>query len=324
MAHQLNSVTFENSSPSPHLLITGGVHGDEFEPVAAIRKLATLLSSGDPSVQSFRGRLTLVPVVNENAFLRGHRCADDGRDLARTCPGNPDGSVTEQTAWALSQLIRSADYYIDLHTGGTELAVYPLSGYCLHADRTVLDVQRRMARAFNLPVIWGTDPNLQGRSLSVARDAGVPAIYCEYLGSATCASSGVEAYITGCLNVMAELKMLDRPRPENLIRHVVENPAPQSGHMQVCNPAPLTGYFEPSVSLGDHVQPGDPLGTVYGLKDYGPADDGLMKAGLTDSSLTNGKGTVIRSTQTGIVLVLRTFPRVIAGDSVGVILDLQS
>ncbi len=66
MAHQLKSVTFENSSPSPHLLITGGVHGDEFEPVAAIRRLATLLSSGDPSVQSFRGRLTLVPVVNEN------------------------------------------------------------------------------------------------------------------------------------------------------------------------------------------------------------------------------------------------------------------
>ena len=39
-----------------------------------------------------------------------------------------------------------------------------------------------MARAFNLPLIWGTDASLEGRSLSVARDAAVPAIYAEYLG----------------------------------------------------------------------------------------------------------------------------------------------
>ena len=35
--------------------------------------------------------------------------------------------------------------------------------------------QRLMARAFNLPVVWGTDGRFKGTSLSVAREAGVPA-----------------------------------------------------------------------------------------------------------------------------------------------------
>jgi hypothetical protein len=34
------------------------------------------------------------------------------------------------------KLIRSADYYIDLHTGGTEFSIYPLAGYMLHPNAT--------------------------------------------------------------------------------------------------------------------------------------------------------------------------------------------
>src|ERR1700730_13762254 len=94
--------------PGPHLLITGGVHGDEFEPMAAIRRL-----SGQLRPEELRGRVTLVPVVNEPAFRLGRRTAEDGLDLARTCPGRQDGSVTEQIAFALSELIGTADYYID-------------------------------------------------------------------------------------------------------------------------------------------------------------------------------------------------------------------
>ena len=302
MAVTLTQFTFRSQFAGPHLLITGGVHGDEFEPITAIRRLTLLFREQELSVRDFRGRVTLVPVVNEAAFLRGHRCADDGIDLARTCPGSPDGTVTEQTAYALSGLIRSADHYIDLHTGGTELSVYPLAGYVMHANADVLAAQRRMARAFNLPIIWGTAANLDGRSLSVARDANIPAIYCEYLGSATCSVVGVEAYVDGCLNVMSELGMLSRAKPAIRIQHAVENATPGSGHMQVCNPSPCTGYFEAALKLGDPVHSGDLIGTVYPL----------------DGSAAHP----IRAVQTGIVLVLRTFPKVLAGESVCVILDL--
>ena len=298
---ELAKRVFNSPVDGPHLLITGAVHGDEFEPMAAIRRLIDRFDADDDPTSILKGRVTLVPVVNEAAFLRGHRCADDGLDLARVCPGRADGSITERTARALSDLIESADYYIDLHTGGTEFSVLPLAGYSIHQNANVLDVQRRMATAFNLPTVWGTAGNLEGRSLSVARDANVPAIYTEYLGSATCHAEGIVAYVDGCLNVMTMFGMLDREPPEDRVERVVEDPRPGSGHMQVCNPAPITGYFEPAVALGDAVQVGDPLGTVF--------------------NVTGSDRQTVPAQKSGIVLVLRTFPRVREGESVGVILE---
>lgn len=286
-----------NTDDGPQVLITGGVHGDEFEPMAAIRRLITELAT-----RELRGRVTLVPIVNEAAFRCGQRTAEDGLDLARTCPGRADGSVTEQTAAALSELIRSANYYIDLHTGGTRLQVFPLAGYMLHQEPRVLEQQRRMARLFGLPVIWGTDPRLDGRSLSVARDANVPAIYCEYLGGGGCESAGIEAYWQGCLNVLIDLNVIDGelrlPLTEPL---VVEDSRPNSGFMQINHPAPMAGFFEPAVTLGQRIRRGELFGKVF-------------------DSLGQQVESVLAS-QDGVVLVLHTFACVAQAESLGVILE---
>ena len=43
---------------------------------------------------------------------------DDGKNLNREFPGNPDGTEMERLAWAVSQELQpAADYYIDLHSG---------------------------------------------------------------------------------------------------------------------------------------------------------------------------------------------------------------
>ncbi|WP_425615785.1 succinylglutamate desuccinylase/aspartoacylase family protein [Anatilimnocola sp. NA78] len=298
---KLNTHEIAGNQPGPHLLITGGVHGDEFEPMAAIRLLLGAIHPGELS-----GRVTLVPVVNESAFCLGQRTAEDGLDLARTCPGRADGSVTEQIACALSALIRTTDLYIDLHTGGTRLTVWPLTGYMLHRDEQVLAAQRRMARAFGLPVIWGTDPTLDGRSLSVARDANVPAIYAEYLGGGRLDPAGTAAYVAGCLNVLREFQMLPALSSSATANEplIVEDSRPNSGHMQINHPAPCEGFFEASVPLGQRVAEGDVLGSVTDLLGQHVA--------------------IIRARYTGVVIVLHTFPRVAAGTSVAVILETSS
>jgi predicted deacylase len=286
-------------SLGPHLLITGGVHGDEFEPMAAVRRLMR-----EVRAEELRGKVTLVPVVNEPAFRRGQRTAEDGLDLARTCPGRHDGSVTERIASELSQLIRSADFYIDLHTGGTRLTVLPLTGYTLHPDSEVLSAQRRMAQAFGLPLIWGTDPNLEGRSLSVARDANVPAIYAEYFGGGRFDPAGVEAYVRGCLGVMREFGLLSPSHGTNSgspAPRLVEDRRPGSGHMQVNHPTPIEGFFEPAVALGQEVRAGDVLGSV--------------------SDVAGRRVETVRARYTGTVIVLHTFPRVDEGVSVAVVLE---
>lgn len=294
---ELQKHTVVGKEPGPHLLITGGVHGDEFEPMAAIRRLKSFVQS-----DCLSGKLTLVPVVNEAAFMLGRRTAEDNLDLARTCPGRSDGSITEQIAYAVSELISSADYYIDLHTGGTAMCIMPLVGYMLHADANVLEQQRRMARAFNLPIVWGTTASLHGRTISVARDGGVPAIYAEYLGGGGCDPQGVTDYFEGCLNVMCELKMIRHIEPVSRITHVVEDPRPESGHLQINHAAPFSGFFEPNVEIGQKVARGELLGTV------------------TDS--LGEHISEIRSDKSGIVLCLTTFSRVTKGAGLAVVLEV--
>jgi predicted deacylase len=290
--------TVEIGAGSPRVLITGGVHGDEYEPMVAVRTLIGRLER-----ETLRGTVILAPVVNVSAFLRGERCGEDGLDLARTCPGSATGTITERIAHELSELIRSVDYYVDLHTGGARLRVWPLTGYTLHPDTEVLETQRRMARAFGLPFVWGTDPDLPGRSLSVARQANVPAIYAEYGGGSNRTNLGAcSAYFSGCLEILRELRFLEReerPRTEPLI---VEDSTPGSGHMQVYHPIPVEGFWHPMVRVGNRVRAGEALGTVsdaLGLKVMDvPAD------------------------RDGLVVVLRACPSVRAGDSAGVVVAL--
>ena len=187
------------ANDGPNLLIIAGVHGDEYEGIAAIRELASLLDSQRDHLQ---GSITLIPIVNEPAFAIPARCGADDKDLARTCPGKAEGSPTEQIAHAISARIQSADLFIDLHTGGMTMQAWPLIGYGLVPDEEALDTQRRMARAFGLPLVWGTSAQLEGRTLSVARDAS------EYLGGGMCSNRGVKSYVEGCLNVMAEFGIL--------------------------------------------------------------------------------------------------------------------
>ncbi len=281
----------------PRLLISAGVHGDEYEPITAIHELLQQLPG-----QLQRGTVTLIPVVNEAAFWRGDRVAEDGLDLARICPGDPGGSVTERAADELSTMIRQADYYIDLHTGGTALMVAPLAGYSLHPDAEVLDKQRQMARAFNLPIVWGTDYRHKGRSLSIACESAIPAIYCEYEGGSRCSRAGTRDYVDGCLNVMGWLGMIDRQAPPSRVQHVVEDPREGSGHLQVCNPSPCDGLFIPAVELGEFIDKGTAFGTVTDL------------AGQV-------KQTVV-SEQQGVVIVLRSRPNVKQGDSLAVVMEM--
>ncbi|MCC7192424.1 MAG: succinylglutamate desuccinylase/aspartoacylase family protein [Phycisphaeraceae bacterium] len=293
----LQSRVITGDRSGPHLLIVGGVHGDEFEPMVTVRRLIREIKPAQ-----LRGRLTLIPVVNESAFWRGHRTAEDGLDLARTFPGRPDGSITQRTAHAATAFIRSADYFIDLHTGGTTMALWPLAGYGLVSDPKTLEAQRRMARAFNLPLVWGTTLH-PGRSLSAASDANIPAIYSEWGGAATCLDDAVTGYIEGCLNVMAVLGMIDRTLPRNRVKHVIEDNRDQAGHLQVNNPSPMSGCFIPRVKLGDVVKKGQIYGTVSDI--------------LGDQVID------MPSPVDGLVILLRTFPMVKENETLAVIIELD-
>lgn len=289
--------TFAGQQSGSHLLILAGVHGDEFEPMAAARNLIKVV----PEVLQ-RGKVTVVPIVNVSAFRLASRTGEDGVDLARTCPGNRNGTVTEVTAAEVSELIAGADYLIDMHGGGNAFVIDPLAGYVLHDSAEILEKQRGMARAFNLKTVWGTSSKLNGRTLSVARDHNVPAIYTEFGGGGGFRKVIVEEYVQGCLNVMRSLGMSDGVLAEKKYFFELEDYREDSGYLQIMLPAAEDGFFEPTVSLGDIVQNNQPIGTIS--DPFG------------DHSIP------VHADQDGMVFMLRAIPSVKKGDTLGGILPV--
>lgn len=290
--------TIIGHAEGPHLLIIGGVHGDEWEPMVACRRLIRLFAQ---SLE--QGCVTIAPVVNPEAFHYGRRAANDGRDLARTFPGKADGSITERVAARVTRLIQSVDYLIDLHTAGVMGQIVGLSGYMLHSDPKILEQQRQMARAFNVPVIWGTPSNVEGRSLSVARDAGIPSIYAEISGGSACDLKAVERYVDGCLNVAGGLGLLRRPAPASVVQYVVEDKRDASGFLQGMHPAPWDGFFEPAVKPGDRIVSEGLLGRI--------------------SDTLGERVEDMRAQKSGVVLFIRTLPSVRKGDALGGVLEID-
>ncbi|GAB3254196.1 succinylglutamate desuccinylase/aspartoacylase family protein [Larkinella harenae] len=296
----MNVKQLKGPLPGPHVLLVAGVHGDEYEPILAASALAHELGN-----QLSSGSVTIVPVVNESAYQQANRCGADGLDLARICPGKADGTVSEQTADSLSTLIRQADYLVDMHTGGLAYDIFPMAGYMLHPSPEILEKQQQMALAYNLPMIWGTDYRPGGRTLSVARDANIPAIYLEYGGGTGLRPPVVAAYQDGFINLLKILGLIDEPGQTQPVaeRFWVEDHRPDSGHLQAKMPSPASGIFAAAVKTGDWVKAGERWGSV------------------TDP--LSGEKTEVLATENGLAFLLRTTVKVTKGDALGGILPIE-
>lgn len=283
----------------PTVLIAAGVHGDEYEPMIAAMHLLERLPT-----QLKRGKVLIASMVNVSAYKAGCRYGSDGLDLARICPGIDDGSVSEVAAAVISKKINLSDYFIDMHTGGRVFEIYPLAGYMMHSNAVILEKQRMMASSFGLPVVWGTDNKPNGRTLSVARDANVPAIYVEYGGGDGCKEDIIQSYVNGCLNVLGKLGMIEKDSEKTQAAVWVEDNSPNSGFLQGKMLSDYDGIFVPTVNNGDQVVEGQHWGDIY-------------------DPLTN-KRHEINAESEGMVIFLRRLAKVRKGDSLGGILGLNN
>ncbi|WP_414618126.1 succinylglutamate desuccinylase/aspartoacylase family protein [Dyadobacter sp. 32] len=296
----MNYKQIDSGVEGPLVLVSAGVHGDEYEPMLAALALLEALPG-----KLVKGRVWIVTVVNESAYERARRYGSDGLDLARICPGEVNGSASQVAAARISELIPQADYFVDMHTGGVMYDIAPLAGYMLHPSEDVLEKQRKMALAFNLPIVWGTEHRPEGRTLSIARDAGVPAIYLEYGGGTGVRTQVAEAYKHGFINMLKSLGMVDGPVLEQSAaeRFWVEDSRPDSGFLQGKMPSPADGIFVAEVTLGEQVRAGQRWGKII-------------------NPLTGDSVEVVADIS-GIAFLQRVLVKVNKGDALGGILPIE-
>jgi len=104
---------FQAERPGPHLLVFGGIHGNEPCGSRALEKLIAEFNSGKRKI--LKGRCTLVPICNEKAYAADKRYIDE--NLNRVFKRHAVADTHEkQLANRLAPLVENCDILLDLHS----------------------------------------------------------------------------------------------------------------------------------------------------------------------------------------------------------------
>ena len=247
----------KGNQPGKTITVLGGVHGDEYDGPQAIRDIYTSLEP-DELTGTFLG----VPHSNIPAFSAGTRVSPiDGLNLARIFPGNENGSITEKIANSLgTNVIRHADFFIDLHSSGTYMSMPLLIGYYSGSNKIAKDSQKA-AFNFGTDVVWGHSDISKGRTISYAHHLGIPWLYSECPGGGWLDLYHVGKYVSGVKNIMKMLGIIALQTHKFTPKHYLIG----SGDVDKSITTTTTGYLLPHVDLLQNVEKGQPLGKVIDL-----------------------------------------------------------
>lgn len=277
-AHSVPLRVMRGAAPGPAVFVTGAVHGDELNGTGIVQQLLL-----QPSFTLARGTLVLVPVVNVFGFERRSRYLPDRRDLNRSFPGSPDGSLASRLAHAVFEgIVRRCDYGIDLHSAAVRRTNFPN----VRGDLRSRPV-RRIADAFGTSlVVHGEGP--EGSLRRAACRAGVPTVILEAGEVWKIEPTVVEIGVRGVINVLIELGLVagEIQRPVYQTR-VTRTAWVRSDH---------GGMLRFHVGPGEVVDAQQPLATVR--------------------SLLGAELALLTAPAAGVILGMTTLPSVALGDPV--------
>lgn len=244
----------------PTLLLSAGVHGDEYEGQVAITKLIRTL---EPS--QIRGRIIAVTTMNQPAAAAGTRVSPiDDLNMNRVFPGERNGTPTLALAhFAEAVLLPMADCVLDLHSGGRTLDYVPAVLCHVSGDAALDERTLELLRVFGAPYGYVmTQPVDEGTFLGAAGRSRTPMLGTELGGAGRVGRDALAVGERGIRNVMAHLGMLPGVAPGEPTGPVVE-----VGDHQDYAYAPDRGIFEYLVLPGEEVGAGEPIGILHFVDD---------------------------------------------------------
>ncbi len=229
----------------PTLFISAAIHGDEINGVEIIRRLLC-----NKATSKLKGTLLAVPVVNPFGFIQHSRYLPDRRDLNRSFPGSPKGSLAGRIAHLFMQeIVCRSTHGIDMHTGSNYRTNLP-------QIRTSIDNEEnlRLAQAFGAPMIIHSAIR-DGSLREAVAEQGIPVLLYEAGEALYFNENAIRSGIRGILNVMRAIGMLPKSNKTSIKEPVVST---KTSWVR----APKSGVFFKQVSLGSLVKKGDLLGVI--------------------------------------------------------------
>lgn len=184
--------------PGPVIFVSGGIHGDEVIGVEIIRRVLA-----SKSLNTLRGTLLAVPIVNAYGLINHSRYLPDRRDLNRCFPGSDTGSLAARLANRfLTEVVERSDLGVDLHSAAIHRTNYPQVR--ISPGDTAME---ELAEVFGAPVVMKS-PLRDGSLRSAAQDIGKPILLFEGGEGLRFDEFTIRAGVAGVLRVMNHQKMI--------------------------------------------------------------------------------------------------------------------
>jgi len=234
------------TKPGPVIWLSAAIHGDEVAGVEIIRQVMEKINPKEMS-----GTIIAVPIVNVHGFLNMDRYLPDRRDLNRSFPGSPKGSLGSRLAYLfMREIVSRCDMGIDLHTGSDSRINLPQ----VRADLDNPEL-KRLCTVFGAPVMLHS--HLRDGSLrEAASDRGTKVLLYEGGEANRMESGSIRTGTNGVLRVLQDTGMISLETPP-LGNKVVE--CRRSSWLR----ARKSGLALLNVLLGDRVQKGQLLGVIH-------------------------------------------------------------
>lgn len=269
---------FRSKQPGPVILLSGGLHGDEINGIEIVRRLVN-----DKILKKLqRGTVIALPIINVYGFLQFSRDVPDGKDVNRSFPGNPDGSLAAIVANLVTkEILPIIDFGIDFHTGGSSRTNYPQIRFAKEDE-----LGREIAEVFKAPITLHSSL-IPGSLRSTARELGKSIVVFEGGESLRLSEFTIEEAIRGVKRILHHHGMI-KSSPKARKQHFIGT--------STWVRAEASGLFVFKKQAGQKVKKGQTIGWVHS-----PYNDYHVK---------------IKSPADGLIIGHNNFPLVHRGDAV--------
>ena len=232
--------------PGPTLFVSAAIHGDEVMGVEVVRRLLRV-----PSIDTMKGTMLAVPIVNSYGFLSHSRYLPDRRDLNRSFPGDAVGSLAARLAHKfMTEVVARSHVGIDLHSAAIHRTNLPQVRVSPSKPETLA-----LAEVFGAPIVM-TSGLRDGSLRQAAQQHDVDVLLFEAGEALRFDEVAVRTGVVGILRVMRHLGMV---KAKGIAKPKV---APMRSSSSFWLRAPVGGLLRTLKKIGTQVEGGEVLGLV--------------------------------------------------------------
>lgn len=243
-----------NGKGRKRVCIVTGTHGDELEGQFVCFKMAQLLRE---QIDCLDGTVEIYPSLNPlgmDSIMRGIPGFD--LDMNRIYPGDPEGTMAENTAHAIIEDLKGADMVIDIHSSNIFLREVPQA----RINIQTADVLTSYARMLNMDFIWIHEAStvLKSTLAHSLNSTNTPCVVVEMGVGMRINHSMGNQLITGILNMLSQMGIWKGKVPMELIRTPIISVEQEVTFVN----ADASGIFLTEIRNGVVVDEGEEIGSI--------------------------------------------------------------